>query len=265
VYNFDPEKLRDLEPEVAQQFERAQPFRHFVVDDFIDHETVTMINDEFRDVAGRRDEWQTFSTKAEVKFALADITMMGPTTASVLAAFNAHPFVGFLERVTSISGVIPDPGYVGGGMHEIASGGFLKIHADFNRHKYLQLDRRLNVILYLNQDWEESWGGHLELWDRKMVGAEVSLAPLAGRLVCFATDDWSYHGHPDPIRCPDGRFRRSLALYYYTNGRPAEEVSSGHTTLFRERPGEKIPHTFGGAKASLRAVKRRLFSSTKLQ
>ena len=109
--------------------------------------------------------------------------------------------------------------------------GFLKIHADFNRHKHLQLDRRLNAILYLNQDWDEAWGGHLELWDRT-VASRVSLAPLAGRLVCFATDDYSYHGHPDPIRCPDDRFRRSLALYYYTNGRPAEEVSSGHTTLF---------------------------------
>ncbi len=160
--------------------------------------------------------------------------------------------------MTGITGIIPDPGYVGGGMHEITSGGFLKVHADFNRHKQLHLDRRLDAILYLNSDWEDSWGGQLELWDRSMSEAVVSLAPVAGRLVCFATDDYSYHGHPDPLTCPPDRFRRSLALYYYTNGRPAEEISGDHTTLFQARPGERIAPSWGDVKAALRRVKRRV-------
>ena len=258
MYNFDPEQLSALESRLAEEFRVARPFRHFMVDGLVAPEVIHTINREFADVARRRADWQRFTTKAEVKFALADLTMMGPTTAAVLMAFNAQPFVGFIERVTGISGIIPDPGYVGGGMHEIASGGFLKIHADFNRHKHLQLDRRLNVILYLNEDWDETWGGHLELWDREMTRAEASIAPLAGRMVCFATDDYSYHGHPDPIRCPEDRFRRSLALYYYTNGRPPEEVSGGHTTLFRPRPGERIPLSRADVMGGLRRAKRRV-------
>lgn len=258
MYQFDPDRLAGLAPGVAEQFRGARPFPHFVIDDFVDAETIATLNEEFVSVAERREEWQRFQSVAEVKFALADVTRMGPATVAMLTAFNSHPFVGFIEEVTGISGIIPDPGFVGGGMHEIATGGFLKIHADFNRHKHLRLDRRLNAILYLNADWDEAWGGHLELWDRTMSHAEVSLLPVAGRLVCFATDDFSYHGHPDPIACPPDRFRRSLALYYYTNGRPAHETSGEHTTLFRARPGERIPRTFSDVKAQLRSVKRRL-------
>lgn len=261
MYNFDPDELRRFEADAGEQFRTAVPFRHFVIDDFVDAETIVGINTEFAEVAARRHEWQKFSTGAEVKFALADLTKMGPTTAAVLGAFNTQPFVGFLERVTGMEGIVPDPGFVGGGMHEISSGGFLKVHADFNRHKVLHLDRRLNVILYLNLDWEESWGGHLELWDRSMSKAVVSLAPLAGRLVCFATDDYSYHGHPDPLECPPDRFRRSLALYYYTDGRPAEEVSGEHTTLFRARPGERIAPSWNDVRATLRRVKRRVMGA----
>ena len=263
MYDFDPDKLRELAGGAATQFRSASPFRHFVLDDFVDAATIETINDEFAEVASKREDWQQFDSNAEVKFALADVARMGPTTASVLHAFNSPAFVRFVEQITGIAGIIPDPGFVGGGMHEIAAGGFLKIHADFNRHKQLQLDRRLNVILYLNADWEESWGGHLELWDRSMSKAEVSVLPLAGRLVCFATDDYSYHGHPDPLTCPPDRFRRSLALYYYTDGRPANEVGAAHTTLFKERPGEQISRTLADVKASLRRVKRRFFRANK--
>jgi hypothetical protein len=51
----------------------------------------------------------------------------------------------------------------------------------------------------------------------------------------FGTTDFTYHGHPDPLRCPEGMSRKSLALYYFSNGRPSEEVTGAHSTIFRER------------------------------
>jgi hypothetical protein len=59
-------------------------------------------------------------------------------------------------------------------------------------------------------------------------------------MVIFSTTDFSYHGHPEPLNCPDNRSRRSLALYYYTNGRPASEVRFDKSTKtnYQERPGE---------------------------
>jgi Rps23 Pro-64 3,4-dihydroxylase Tpa1-like proline 4-hydroxylase len=240
MFNFDGARLQQLADCRVGEFAAAEPLPHLVIDDFVEPELIAAINAEFDEVGKDRTVWQHFENSAEVKFALADITRMGDTTASVLAAFNAQPFVGFLEQMTGISGLVVDPGYSGGGMHEITRGGVLKMHVDFNLHNDLRLDRRLNSILYLNDDWDDAWGGHLELWDRDMTEAVVKVAPKAGRLVTFATSEISYHGHPDPLQCPPDRFRRSLALYYYSNGRPDEEVADRHTTIFKARPGEEI-------------------------
>src|SRR5256885_1536621 len=89
-------------------------------------------------------------------------------------------------------------------------------------------------------EWKEEFGGHLELWARDMSHSEKRVLPVFNRCVIFSTTDYSYHGHPDPLNCPEDRARKSLALYYYTNGRPPEEVSPLHTTLFQRRPGEGI-------------------------
>lgn len=238
---FDPNRLDELAASLAEPFGAAAPFPHVSIDDFIGPEVVDRVLDEFP----KPDEldWQRFADAREKKLASNQYEMQGPYTRQVLAQFNGPTFIRFLERMTRMEGLIPDPWYVGGGLHQIETGGFLKVHADFNKHEKLRLDRRLNALLYLNRDWDESWGGHLELWDEGMEQCVERIAPLAGRLVVFATTSTSYHGHPDPLRCPPDRQRRSMALYYYTNGRPEEgdpdSSSRRHTTLFRQRPGER--------------------------
>jgi hypothetical protein len=117
-------------------------------------------------------------------------------------------------------------------------GGLLKVHADFNIHHRTNLDRRLNVIVYLNKDWKEEYGGFFELWNENMSEAVVRLLPLFNRMAIFSTTSTSYHGHPDPLTCPEDRSRKSLALYYYTNGRPQNEIINGletHSTLYKNR------------------------------
>jgi hypothetical protein len=114
----------------------------------------------------------------------------------------------------------------------------LKVHADFNYHEHLGVDRRLNLLLYLNEDWHEDYGGELQLWDTDMKHLVRAVSPVFNRCVVFSTTDDSYHGHPDPLRCPEGRSRRSIAMYYYTAGRPAHERSTAHQTLFKQREQE---------------------------
>jgi hypothetical protein len=109
------------------------------------------------------------------------------------------------------------------------------VHADFNKHHQYGLDRRLNLLLYLNKNWKDEYGGNLELWDREMTRCEARVAPLFNRVMIFSTTDFTFHGHPDPLRCPEGMTRKSLALYYFSNGRPSEEISGEHSTIFRER------------------------------
>lgn len=120
-------------------------------------------------------------------------------------------------------------------LHQTFGGGFLKIHADFNWHDKLKLDRRINVLIYLNKDWNDEYGGHLELWDRAMTRCEVRELPVFNRMVVFNTTTHSFHGHPDPLDCPQEMTRKSIAMYYYTNGRPAHEKRGQHSTLYQRR------------------------------
>jgi hypothetical protein len=122
-------------------------------------------------------------------------------------------------------------------LHQILRRGYLKVHADFNKHPQFGLDRRVNVLCYLNRDWQPEWGGQLELWDADMQCPVQSIDPVFNRMVIFTITDTAFHGHPDPLRCPPDRTRRSLAFYYYSNGRPAAEDAGVHSTLFQRRPG----------------------------
>jgi Rps23 Pro-64 3,4-dihydroxylase Tpa1-like proline 4-hydroxylase len=156
---------------------------------------------------------------------------------------NSAAFLQFLQILTGIKEpLIGDPYLAGGGMHEIKKGGFLKVHADFNKHPELKLDRRINVLVYLNKDWKEEYGGYFELWDKSMSNCEKKIAPIFNKMVIFSTTDYSYHGHPDPLTCPEDRSRKSLALYYYSNGRPVGEINKdneSHGTLFVARKNNK--------------------------
>ena len=109
------------------------------------------------------------------------------------------------------------------------------VHVDFNKHGRYQLDRRLNLLLYLNKDWQEDYGGHFELWDRDMKNCVQKVLPVFNRVAIFSTTEHSWHGHPDPLNCPEDRSRKSLALYYYTNGRPSDEEAEQHSTVFKAR------------------------------
>lgn len=180
--------------------------------------------------------WWKYENALERKFAKDRLEDEHPLFQSVIAALQSRPFVDFLEALTGIPGLIVDHSLRGGGLHQIARGGKLDIHADYNVHPVLKLDRRLNVILYLNPIWRPEWRGALELWDRGMTECRRQVLPELGTMVIFSTTDWSWHGHPDPLECDEGTTRKSLALYYYSNGRPEEERSAPHSTIYRARP-----------------------------
>ena len=105
-------------------------------------------------------------------------------------------------------------------MHALKRGGKLDMHLDYSIHPHLKLERRLNLIVYLNSGWKEEYGGHLALWDSEMKGCVVKAAPIFNRAVLFQTSDISYHGNPEVVQCPETMMRKSIALYYLTPPRP---------------------------------------------
>jgi hypothetical protein len=234
MFRLDVDYLKALALEYREAYATASPFPHVVIDNFLPETLLEEVLKEFPNP--KQIDWQTFQTPAEKKLASRHEQQMGDATRLLLYNLNSSTFITFLEILTGIDGILPDPHFEGGGLHQIERGGFLKMHVDFNHHKKLRLDRRLNFLLYLNQDWKEEYGGHLELWDSKMTQCQKKVLPLFNRCVVFSTTDFSYHGHPEPLTCPEDRTRKSLALYYYTNGRPAEEVTGKpHTTIFQAR------------------------------
>jgi Rps23 Pro-64 3,4-dihydroxylase Tpa1-like proline 4-hydroxylase len=231
-------RMNQVAQSAHDSYLNAKPYPHIVFDDFFDRALVESVLEEFPKPGAIR--WQKFDNAEEIKLASAAEASFGPTTRLLLYHLNSATFLQFLSSVTGIDNLIPDPGFEGGGLHQIVRGGKLGVHADFNKHRDFGLDRRLNLLLYLNKDWREEYGGHLQLWDKDMTRCEAKVLPIFNRVMIFGTTDFTYHGHPDPLQCPDGITRKSLALYYFSNGRPAEEISGDHSTIFRARQKDEF-------------------------
>ena len=228
---FDPENCENTGSTLQEEYRRNQPFPHIVLDDFLDLDILHQVNAEFP----QREKGKFSDNYSRLKTGYTHAQIRSAYVHDLLNALNSLAFLKFLEKLTGIDGLISDAHYAGGGLHETARGGHLSIHADFNVHPRTHILRRLNLILFLNENWEPDWGGELELWDRDMKACQKSVAPVIGRAVIFNTDTTSYHGHPEPLACPENVYRRSIALYYYTAPRTARITR--HTTLFQPRAG----------------------------
>lgn len=253
---IQPEYLAELANRHQQAYAQAKPFPHIVIDNFLPESILNQVLGEFPDP--QKIAWKKFNNTAEKKLASTSELQMGENTRLLLQQLNSSTFVNFLEQLTGIEGIIPDPHFVGGGLHQIEPGGYLKVHVDFNRHQRMRLDRRLNLLIYLNKDWQEEYGGHFEMWDTEMTQCEKRILPLFNRCVIFNTTDFSFHGHPEPLSCPEDRTRKSLALYYYSNGRPDTEIAKGHSTVFRSRPQESLDASAKTSSTQLKALFKKL-------
>lgn len=218
-------------------YQQSKPFPHIVINDFLEEEFANKLVEEFPSKDALT--WWKYDNIFEKKLAFDDFSKFPNNIKLLLEELNGQKFISYLENLTGIANLLPDPSYRGGGMHQILSGGKLDIHADFNIHPVLKLERRLNIILYLNKNWDLSWGGNLEFWDKDMVKCIKSIAPIFNRFVCFNVTDNSNHGHPDPLNCPENESRKSLAIYYYT--KPIKKLKS-HSTIYKKRPQDSTSY-----------------------
>ena len=169
-------RMTELAGSASAKYAAARPFPHVVFDDFFDPALLDKVLAEFPPPRGIK--WQSFDNEQEIKLASAIESNFGPVTRLLLYHLNSYTFLDFVSRVTGIADLISDPCFDGGGLHQIVRGGKLAVHADFNKHPRYGLDRRLNVLVYLNRDWREEYGGALELWDRDMTRSEAKIFPL---------------------------------------------------------------------------------------
>jgi hypothetical protein len=218
---------------LRRQFREAQPYPHVHLKEFLDEDVAAEMANEFPDMA--TDAWTRYKHPNENKLGLAKRSLFPPLLGEVVDELNSRSFVHWLSQLTGIPNLVSDDMLEGGGLHQSGPGGFLNVHTDFSNHHYHKHWRRqVNLILYLNPNWQQQWGGALELWDQKMRRCVVKVPPLFNEALIFRTNEISYHGFPDPLRCPEGRSRKSLASYYYTIESNAEIKT--RSTDYRPRP-----------------------------
>lgn len=239
VLALDPETL-EMDAEVAKAAGRAaadsyrnrQPYPHGGFDDFLPAEVLDRVREDLRQLP----ESETSFDRPQEKLKTSYVPERLPSyTRNLFYVLNSRPFVQFLEAMTGIKGLIPDPYFAGGGIHVVANGGHLDIHADFNHNAILNLERRLNVLIYLNKDWKAEYGGSFEIWNNEMTQMVSTFVPEFNRMVCFNTGSTTWHGNPATVNHPQGQPRMSMALYYYTA--TWDRSRKAHTTLFKPRPG----------------------------
>ena len=233
---FDTAECKALGQSLADQYQHADPFPHIVLDDFLDQGTLKRV---LADFPSSKNKFFFDRDQERLKFQYQPHEVQSALVRNLFAELNSQAFLGFLEEMTGIDGLIPDPYFEGGGLHETKRGGHLGVHADFNIHDGLKLERRLNLLIYLNEDWDDDFGGQLELWKKDMSECSVRVKPVIGRAVVFTTALDSFHGHPDPLNCPPERSRRSIATYYYQAAEEGLAALPKRTTNFRARPGSE--------------------------
>ncbi len=240
--------LKQIASENYLIYKNAKPFPHISFENFFNEDYLNIVLKEFPNLADSQDSILHKGT-TDFKYASQRGDLLQKKyTKSLLQFLNSSEFIDFLQTICGISEpLIPDPHFIGGGLHETKRGGFLKVHADFCKHPETSLDRRVNLLIFLNKNWRNSYKGDLTLFDKNMKNSK-KISPNFNKIVIFNTTDFTFHGVPDPIKCPEYVSRKSLALYYFSNGRPKEELRDilfeGKSTIYKTRPGENFKMDF---------------------
>ena len=225
---------------LREDVRRATPFPFFCIDGFLDDESAERVLDAFPSYEDALKMGKTFTAVNERgKVQLTDSSKFAEPVAELNRDLAAPEFLGLLGHAFDMPNVLPDDKLIGGGIHQTGPRGHLDVHVDFNYIADRQLHRRLNILIYFNKDWDPSWGGNIELWDKDVKNCVHSFTPSFNRCVVFETNEISFHG-VSAVKCPEGRSRKSFAAYYYTKEAPAHWTGEKHSTIFKARPEEVV-------------------------
>ena len=232
-------RLNDLDFDALRQRMREAPgFPHFCIDDFLDPAFAEEVHDAFPAYQEAERLGKSFAAVNEKrKTQITDVRRFPAPIRELHEILASDRFVAQMSFMSGIENLVADPLLAGGGIHETNQGGHLDVHVDFNFNEQSGLYRRLNILVYFNKDWQESYGGYLDLWDADVERCLGRFAPAFNRAAGFATSAISWHG-VTPVRCPPARMRKSFAAYYYTQEPPPGWDGVKHSTVFRARPDE---------------------------
>ncbi len=226
-------------PELRREFATNAPFPHLHLPDFLEDAVARRLTGAVPSPKSAR--WTRYRHFNQRKLGISDRNRFPPECASIVTELQSSVFSAWLSELTGIPGLVSEARMEGARIHQIERGGFLNVHVDSATHDHdPRLLRRVNLLIYLNPEWREDWHGDLELWDAGVSRCVKKYAPLFNHAVIFATGEKTFHGHPEPLACPLGVTRKSLALYYFT--RDGADRRFTRPTTYRSRP-EDAPWT----------------------
>ena len=215
-------------------YQENNPFPHIVFKDFLPIDIANIIGNEYPQEIQDAQNYKFHNHKYVSRHFLEDVNVFSTNLKLFSNAISSRSFLLFLETLTGIKSLLPDPYFFGGGAMMTSKGGHLDIHVDFNWHQKLQLWRRCNVLFYLTHDWKEEYKGNLELWSKDGLKKIKEVTPIFNRVVIFNTTSNSYHGQPVPIKSPKDKFRNVFSAFYYSSERGEETDSEPHFTKYQK-------------------------------
>jgi|TARA_B110001452_G_scaffold266898_1_gene274994 Rps23 Pro-64 3,4-dihydroxylase Tpa1-like proline 4-hydroxylase len=235
VENFNLENNKKY----FNEFSLNTPFKHFVIDNILDKDAANNILVDFK----INNKWTNLSLVNNYrKLLLNDRKLMSVTCNEIIEELGSKEFTEKLTECTGLKNIFLDKELVGGGLQQSLNGGSLNMHTDFTSHITKKNWRRvLNLIIYFNKNWLNTYNGNLEFWDAKVEKKVKSYSPIFNRCVIFKTDEKSFHGFPDTLNLPPNVSRKSFAVYYYIlEDKPIKLYPS----TFTARPGDKLYYKF---------------------
>lgn len=226
---FDPKLLLKYGRDQRQSYLMATPYSHLVIDNVFPEHVLTEVVKDFPLPSDAT--WKRFCDPSHVKLLSQGDAQLAPSIRHVLAQLRSTEFLTFLEILSGLEGLVADPHT--GGCHQTEPGGFLDVHVDASWNDRLALYTGINLFVYLNENWNDTYGGHLELWDRDAQRCEKRILPAFNRMVIFSSGERTYHGHPLPLACPVGMSRKSLAANFCTSRRPEQQAAFRRSAVYR--------------------------------
>lgn len=201
--------------QLSKTFSTALPFEHIVIDNFLDTNYAKTLLEKFPIVDKK--SWHEYMNPIEIKYAFDNISELDPEVRNYFYLLSHHKVVKMIEKLTQFEDLKVDEYLHGAGLHAHPRDGKLNVHLDYEIHPFTGMERKLNIILFLSDNWDPSWNGANELWDKNHTKCITRTHIKFNRAIIFKTTDDSWHGLPTPIQCPESIFRKSIAYYYVSD------------------------------------------------
>jgi len=216
-------------------YKTGNPFNYTIIPMFFKEELARELNNNFPIPSIDDKKWNYYHNPLEHKYSLNNFDEY-PNIKAVFEYLQGSEFIKYISDITGIEDLEIDPYLHGAGLHIYPNNGKLDIHLDYNIHPITKIERRVNLIIYLNDDWNEEYGGYLKLYDNELNEVKMKKYSLWNTAILFRTSDISYHGLPEPIKCPNDKYRKSLAIYYVS--KPRDNLIERYKAEFFPKPNQ---------------------------